>query len=81
MINVLRSSIDGAAMSTVTVSPKYQIVIPREIREKLEIKPGDKIHMMVEGQQIHLVRVPTVEEMKGFAKGMDTHIEKEKDRF
>jgi len=81
MINVLRSSIDGATMSTVTVSPKYQIVIPQEIRQKLEIKPGNKIHMMVTEGVIHLVKVRPIEEMRGIAKGMDTHIEKEKDRF
>ena len=81
MIFVLRNSIDGVAMSTVTVSPKYQIVIPKDIREKMGIEPGQKLSFTVLDGVIHLVAIPSIEEMEGFAEGMDTHIEKEEDRF
>ena len=68
-------------MSMVTVSPKYQVVIPKEIRERMDIKPGQQVHMMIcEG---HLVMVPLrpIEEMRGFAKGIDAEFERDEDRL
>ena len=67
-------------MSMVTVSPKYQVVIPKEIRERMEIKPGQKVHMMVYQGHLVLIPVQPIEEMRGFAKGIDTTVERDKDR-
>jgi AbrB family looped-hinge helix DNA binding protein len=59
-------------MSTVTVSSKYQIVIPQEIREALEIKPGQKLAMIRVGKTVQLVPVRPIEEYRGIARGMPT---------
>ena len=68
-------------MSMVTVSPKYQVVIPKEIRERMGIKPGQQVHMTI--YKGHLVVVPLrpIEEMRGFAKGIDAEFEREEDRL
>jgi len=53
----------------VTVSPKYQVVIPAEIRGRLHIKPGEKLVVVEKGGHIHLVPVRGVEESFGMFKG------------
>ena len=68
-------------MDTVTVSPKYQVVIPREIREALGIRPGQKVQAIQYGNRIELVPVRPLSEARGFLKGMDTTIEREPDRL
>jgi AbrB family looped-hinge helix DNA binding protein len=68
-------------METVTVSPKYQIVIPRSMREAMGIKPGQKIRLIRYNNVVHLIPVRPIEEARGFLKGIDTTIEREPDRF
>ncbi|MGD9497715.1 MAG: AbrB/MazE/SpoVT family DNA-binding domain-containing protein [Armatimonadota bacterium] len=58
-------------MASVTVSSKYQIVIPKEVREALDIKPGQELAVLVKGTAISLVPVPTLEELRGVLKGAD----------
>ncbi len=67
-------------MTAVTVSPKYQIVIPKEIRENLKIKPGQKLQLIQVGGFIEIVPVMDIKKARGFLKGMDTTIEREPDR-
>lgn len=67
-------------MTTVTVSPKYQVVIPKRIRQALEIKPGEKIQVIPFGDRIELIPLREIREMRGFLKGLDTRIEREGDR-
>jgi len=67
-------------MTTVTISPKYQIVIPKEIREELNLKPGQKIHLLRVGDRIEFIPVHDVKEARGFLKGINTEIKREKDR-
>ena len=67
-------------MNTVTVSPKYQIVIPKEIREKLGIRPGERIHVLAYDSRIEFIRAGKMQEMRGFLKGIDTAVEREEDR-
>jgi AbrB family looped-hinge helix DNA binding protein len=69
------------AMSVVTVSPKYQVVIPKEIRQQLDIKPGQQVHMMIYRGNLVLVPLRPIEEVRGFLKGIDTEIEREPDRL
>jgi AbrB family looped-hinge helix DNA binding protein len=66
-------------MAAVTVSPKYQIVIPREIREPMGIRPGQKIQMMKVRGHVVLVPVRDIREMRGFLKGMNTDFEREEE--
>ena len=66
-------------MLTVSVSPKYQIVIPRVVRESLRILPGQKVQVIQYEDRIELIPVRPVNEMRGFLKGIDTTIEREPD--
>ena len=68
------------AMKTITVSPKYQVVIPREVRETLCIKPGEKMQVISYGNRIELVPVKNMKSMRGFLKGINTTVPREKDR-
>lgn len=67
-------------MSAVTVSPKYQVVIPKEIRESLKIQPGQKVQVIAYGGRIELVPVRTLKRMRGFLKGIKTRVPRERDR-
>jgi AbrB family looped-hinge helix DNA binding protein len=67
-------------MSTVTVSPKYQVVIPKDVRKVIDIRPGQKVAMIAFQGRIQIVPLKPIEEMRGFLKGMDTTIEHEPDR-
>ena len=67
-------------MNTVTISPKYQVVIPKEIRESLRLEPGQKVQAMEDQNRIELVPVRPVAEMRGFLSGIDTTVEREDDR-
>jgi AbrB family looped-hinge helix DNA binding protein len=67
-------------MAIVKVSSKYQIVIPREIREPMGIKPGQEVAVMAYGGMIHVVPVQPLESLRGMAKGHDLHFERESDR-
>ena len=67
-------------MRTVTVSPKFQVVIPREVRESLSIRPGEKMQVINYADRIELAPVRKIKDMRGFLKGLDTTVEREKDR-
>ena len=66
-------------MTTVTLSTKYQVVIPLEVRQHLRLRPGKKYQVVPYGNCIEFVPVRKMREMKGALKGLDTHIEREKD--
>lgn len=68
-------------MSAVTVSPKFQIVIPKEIRESMGIVSGQKIQLMPYQGRIELIPLKPMQELKGLLKGIDTSILREKDRL
>ncbi|HLN87668.1 MAG TPA: AbrB/MazE/SpoVT family DNA-binding domain-containing protein [Candidatus Limnocylindrales bacterium] len=68
-------------METVTVSPKFQVVIPKEIRESLKLAPGQKIQALLYENRIELIPVRPIKKMRGFLKGIDTTIDREKDRL
>ncbi len=67
-------------MKTVTVSPKYQVVIPRELRDSLQIKPGEKVQVLQYENRLELIPVRSIKKMRGFLKGIDTTVRREKDR-
>ena len=64
----------------VKVSPKFQVVIPKAVREPLGIKPGQRLQVVPYGDRIELVPVRRVGEMRGFLAGMDPRFEREPDR-
>lgn len=67
-------------MAAVTVSPKFQVVIPKEIRRKLGLLPGQKVQVVVYGDRIELIPVRPAKRMRGFLKGIDTRVLREGDR-
>jgi AbrB family looped-hinge helix DNA binding protein len=67
-------------MDTVTISPKYQVVIPKAIRARLKLKAGQKVQAIVYQDRIELVPVRPVRQLKGFLKGIDTTVPRERDR-
>jgi AbrB family looped-hinge helix DNA binding protein len=70
-----------AAMATVKVSPKFQVVIPREVREELGIKAGESVQIFLYDGRIEFVPVTSVREMRGLLKGMDTSVPRDQDRL
>jgi len=64
----------------VTVSPKYQVVIPREIRDSLGIEPGQKVQAFEFEGRVEFVPVRAARSLRGFARGIDTSVKREKDR-
>lgn len=66
-------------METVTISPKFQVVIPKGIRDKLKLRPGQKVQAILYQDRIELVPVRPVREMKGFLRGIDTDVPREGD--
>jgi len=64
-------------MYTATISSKYQVVIPREVREQFGLKPGLKLVFIPYKKTLRVVVVPPIEEAEGFLKGIDTQIERE----
>lgn len=67
-------------MKSVIISPKFQIVIPREVRETLQLSPGQKVQVIVYGNRIELIPERKIKKMRGFLKGINTNIERELDR-
>jgi AbrB family looped-hinge helix DNA binding protein len=64
-------------MDTVKVSPKFQVVIPKKVREALELKPGEELQIYILDRAIRLQRPRSIKELRGIAKGMQW---KEEDR-
>jgi AbrB family looped-hinge helix DNA binding protein len=67
-------------MQTVTVSPKFQVVIPRAVRDSLDIRPGQKVQVIRYGDRIELIPLRPIQEARGFLKGIDTDVKREQDR-
>ena len=68
-------------METVTISPKFQVVIPKSIREKLHLKAGQKVEAIEYDGRIEYVVIRPMSEMMGFVKGIDSVVEREEDRI
>lgn len=68
-------------MEAVTISPKYQVVIPRKIRESLNLKPGLKVQVLAYENRIELIPLRKISEMRGFLKGINTEVDREPDRI
>ena len=66
-------------MDTVRISSKFQMVIPRAIREKWAIKPGQKVRLIVYGNHLEVVPVRDIREMRGFLKGMSSDIQRDEE--
>jgi AbrB family looped-hinge helix DNA binding protein len=67
-------------METVKLSPKFQVVIPKDIRERLKLKAGQQIQAIAYDDRIELVPVRAVKSLRGSLKGLDTTVPRDKDR-
>ncbi len=67
-------------MNIVTVSPKYQIVIPKKVRTALKITPGQKVRVLIYENRIQLIPIVPMQEVRGLVKGIDTTVERDADR-
>ena len=67
-------------MQLITVSPKFQVVIPKTIRKALNIRPGQKMQVVEYAGRIELIPERDIKELRGFLKGINTEFKREKDR-
>jgi AbrB family looped-hinge helix DNA binding protein len=67
-------------MTTVTVSPKFQVVIPRDARKALGITPGQKIRVVALLDRLEFIPVKPAKALRGFIRGIDASVRREKDR-
>ena len=67
-------------MQTVTVSPKYQVVIPKTVRKALKLRPGQKMQVMEYEGRIELIPERDIKDLRGFLKGINTEFKREEDR-
>ncbi len=68
-------------MESVTISPKFQIVIPRKVRDSLKLKPGLKVQVLIYGNRIELIPLKKISDMRGFLEGISTQVDREPDRI
>ena len=69
-------------LSIVTVSSKFQVVIPLEVRQRMRLKPGQKVVVIEKDGVVHLIPEKPIKEMRGFVKGITTeNLREEEDRF
>ncbi len=68
-------------MEAVTISPKFQVVIPKKIRESMQLKPGQQMQVIEYGDRVELIPARSVESMRGFMKGINTEFRREDDRL
>ncbi len=66
-------------MDTATISSKYQVVIPRAIREKWNVKPGQKVRFIIYGNRLEIVPVRDIKSARGFLKGMSSTIDRDEE--
>ena len=67
-------------MLTITISPKFQIVIPKAIRDLLNLRAGQKVQAIAYEDRIELIPVRRLKDMRGFLRGIETSVERDADR-
>jgi len=67
-------------MKAVTVSSKFQVVIPREVRESMDIQPGTRVQVLQYENRIELIPLREPKSLRGFIRGIDTEVQRAEDR-
>jgi AbrB family looped-hinge helix DNA binding protein len=68
------------SMRAVTVSSKFQVVIPREVRESMDLQPGTRVQVLQYENRIELIPIREIKALRGFIPGIDTEVRREEDR-
>lgn len=68
-------------METVKISPKFQVVIPKKLRDALRLSPRQRVQMVIYGNRIEMIPLRMLSEMRGFLKGINTTVERDPDRL
>lgn len=71
----------AGTMSIVTISSRYQVVIPKDVRERLRLKPGQKVQALPFKGRVELIPLEPIEAARGFVRGIDTSVPREGDRI
>lgn len=67
-------------METIKISPKYQVVIPRKVRESLKLKPGTRLQVVQYEDRIEMIPLRTAKSLRGTLRGLDTAVPRDSDR-
>lgn len=67
-------------MTVVTISARYQVVIPKDVREQLELTPGQRMQALPFKGRVELIPLEPIEAARGFVRGIDTDVPREGDR-
>ncbi|MRR13390.1 AbrB/MazE/SpoVT family DNA-binding domain-containing protein [bacterium] len=65
-------------MEAATISPKYQVVIPKAIRAQLRLVPGQKVQVIAYGDRIEFIPLKPARELRGMLRGLDTSFERDR---
>ncbi|MBC7623740.1 MAG: AbrB/MazE/SpoVT family DNA-binding domain-containing protein [Aeromicrobium sp.] len=68
-------------MNTVTISPKFQVVIPQAVREAMQLSPGEKMQVLQFDNRVELIVVRNVKNLRGALSGIDTTFDRDADRI
>ncbi len=68
-------------MKAVTISSKFQIVIPRELREAMKLQPGTRVQVLQYDNRIEIIPLKEPKALRGFVKGIDTEVHRDEDRI
>jgi len=68
-------------MSTVTLSPNFEVLIPQDVREALHLSAGEQFRVVPYDGRVELIPVRPIRKMRGFLRGMDTNVERDEDRL
>lgn len=66
-------------MEAVTISPKYQVVIPKSVRTQLRLVPGQKVQVIAYGDRIEFIPLKPARELRGMLRGLDTTFERDRE--
>lgn len=69
------------AVEKVTISPKFQVVIPRSVRERLNLRPGQQVQVIPYEDRIELIPLRPARELRGSLRGMSTDLARDRDRL
>lgn len=70
-----------AAVEKVTISPKFQVVIPRSIRDQLKLRPGQQVQVIPYEDRIEFIPIRPARDLRGSLRGMSTDLVRDRDRL